>query len=186
MDAMEMLQTRESALKLTPPGPGRAELDAILRAALRAPDHGRLRPWRFVIVPEEKRERLGDVLADSLRRREPDASPDAVQRERDKAMRAPLILVVAAHVAHGHKIPETEQLASTAAAAQSIMLAAHALGFGAMWKTGAPAYDPAVKRALGLEPDDAIVAFLYLGTQAGPGSPAARPEPDDLVSVWQG
>ncbi|HET8996026.1 MAG TPA: nitroreductase family protein, partial [Acetobacteraceae bacterium] len=121
-----------------------------------------------------------------MRRRQPDASAEMLQRERDKALRAPVIVVVAAHVQRGHKIPEVEQVASAAAAAQTIMLAANAQGFGAMWKTGAPAYDASVKQALGLDPEDAVLGFLYLGRQVGAGSPAARPAADAHVSVWQG
>jgi nitroreductase len=186
MDALELLLGRESALRLEPPGPTPEELDLMLGSAVRAPDHGRLRPWRFVVVPEDRRAHLGEVMADAMQRREPDASAEALQRERDKAMRAPLIVVVAARVQKGHKIPEVEQLSSTAAAAQNIMLAAHAQGYGAMWKTGMAAYDPGVKRALGLGEDDEIVAFLYLGTRVGGGSPAMRPVARDHVSVWQG
>ena len=186
MDAMEMLLGRESATKLASPGPDQAELDAILGTAIRAPDHGRLRPWRFVVIPEAKRERFGELLADCLHRAQPDAPADMLQRERDKALRSPLIVVVAARIQRGHKIPEVEQLVSAAAAAENIMLAARAKGFGAMWKTGAPAYDMTVKQALGLDAQDDIVGFLYLGTQVGAGSPAARPAVQDLVSVWQG
>jgi nitroreductase len=125
-------------------------------------------------------------MADCLRRMEPNAPADALQRERDKAMRAPVIVVAAAAVQRGHKIPDVEQIASAAAATENIMLAARALGFGAMWKTGAPAYDARVKQALGLDPDNEIMGFLYVGTQVGGGSPAARPSVGDLVSVWQG
>jgi nitroreductase len=186
MDALEMLLGRESALKLASPGPGQEALDVMFESALRAPDHGRLRPWRFVVVPEDRRERFGDVMADCLRRQEPTASAEMLQRERDKALRAPVIVVVAGQIQRGHKIPEIEQLVSTAAAAENIMLAARAQGFGAMWKTGAPAYDATVKQALGLDPDNEIVGFLYVGTQVGGGSPATRPVVRDLVSVWQG
>ena len=149
MDAMELLLSRESALKLEPPGPDRAALDAIFQSAVRAPDHGRMRPWRFVVIPEDKR---GAVWRRDGRLHAPErARGDAemLQRERDKAMRAPIIVVAAAHVEKGHKIPEVEQMAAAAAAAQNIMLAANAQGYGAMWKTGAPAYDATVKRALG-------------------------------------
>jgi len=186
MDAMELLLRRESALKLVSPGPDQHELDQMFESALRAPDHGRLRPWRFVVVPEDKRARFGEVMAECLRRQQPDASADMLQRERDKAMRAPVIVVAAATVQRSHKIPEIEQLASAAAAAENIMLAARAQGFGAMWKTGAPAYDATVKRTLGLDPDNDIIGFLYIGTQVGDGSPAARPMVKDLVSVWAG
>jgi nitroreductase len=186
MDALELLVGRESATKLTSPGPDQEALDRIFQSALRAPDHGRLRPWRFVVVPEGKRERFGELMADCLRRAQPDASAEMLQRERDKAMRAPVIVVAAATVQRGHKIPDVEQLASAAAATENIMLAANALGYGAMWKTGAPAYDATVKQAFGLDADNDIVGFLYIGTQVGSGSPAARPTVKDLVSVWQG
>jgi len=186
MDALELLLGRESALKLRPPGPDQAALDTIFRSAVRAPDHGRLRPWRFVVIPEDRRTRFGEVMADSMHRREPAASTEMLQRERDKALRAPVIVVVAAHVQRDHKIPAVEQTAAVAAAAQTIMLAANALGFGAMWKTGAPAYDPQVKQALGLPADDEIMGFVYLGTQQGGGIEAPRPAAGDFVSVWPG
>jgi len=184
MDALELLLTRDSALKLEPPAPDARALDAILKSALRAPDHGRLRPWRFVVIPGDRRERFGEVLAASLKRREPGAPPEALARERQKALRAPLILIVAARVKPSEKIPEVEQIVSAGAAAQNVMLAAHALGYGAMWRTGAPAYDPEVKRALGLDSRDSIIGFIYLGTRAGGASPLPRPGPEEFVQVW--
>ena len=183
---MELLLSRESALKLESPGPDRAALDAIFRSAVRAPDHGRLRPWRFVVIPEDRRAAFGDLMAECMQRREPGATAEMLQRERDKAMRAPIIVVAAARVQKGHKIPEVEQMAAAAAATQNIMLAANALGYGAMWKTGAPAYDVMVKQALGLAADDEIVGFMYLGKQVGGGVQAQRPLPAEYVSVWGG
>ena len=153
---------------------------------MRAPDHGRLRPWRFVVIPEDKRAAFGDVMADCMRRNEPNATAEMLDRERDKAMRAPIIVVAAAHVHKGHKIPEVEQMAAAVAAAQNIMLAANAQGYGAMWKTGAPAYDTTVKQTLGLAPDDDIIGFMYLGKQVGGGVQAPRPAAAEYVSVWAG
>jgi nitroreductase len=186
VDAMDLLLNRHSATKLTAPGPNEAALGAMLRAALRAPDHGRLRPWQFIVITEDRREAFGSLLADSLKVREPDVSEQELERERGKALRAPVILVAAARLRSGHKIPEVEQLLAAGAAAENVMLAAQAQGFGAMWKTGGPAYDPAVKQALGLSTEDAIVGFLYIGTDAGEPSPAKRPELEDHVSVWRG
>jgi nitroreductase len=186
MDALDLLLTRESALKLDAPAPSEADLDTIFQSAVRAPDHGRLRPWRFVVIEADKRARLGDLMADSMRRRMPDVSEEMLDRERAKPMRAPTIVVAAAHVQKGHKIMECEQIAAAAAATQNIMLAAHALGYGAMWKTGEPAYDPGVKTALGLDAEDEIMGFLYLGTNVGTSSPAPRPSARDQVSVWAG
>ncbi|MBV8910544.1 MAG: nitroreductase family protein, partial [Gammaproteobacteria bacterium] len=130
-----------------------------------APDHGRLRPWRFVLVRPEARARFGELLADHLRRTHPQVSAETLERERLKAFRAPLIVVVAAHCNPAVKIPLIEQTLSAGAAAHAMMLAAFALGFNAMWKTGGPAYDPVVKATLGLEAGDAIAGFLYLGTE---------------------
>lgn len=186
MQALDVLLTRVSALKLGAPAPDGAALDTMLQSAVRAPDHGRLRPWRFVVVPEHRLAAFGDLLAQSMQRREPDASAEMLQRERDKAKRAPLIVVVAAHVNTERRIPEVEQLSAVAAAAQTIMLAAHALGYGAMWKTGAPAYDSLTKQALGLAPEDAIIGFLYIGTRLDTGATMARPDVRDFVSVWEG
>jgi len=186
MDAIDLLLTRESALKLDAPAPTEAELDTMFQSAVRAPDHGRLRPWRFVVIEGDKRALFGELMADAMRNREPGVSAEMLDRERAKPMRAPTIVVAAARVQKGHRIPECEQIASAAAAAQNIMLAAHAMGYGAMWKTGEPAYDPRVKTALGLNADDEIMGFLYLGTSVGNGSPAPRPAARDQVTVWAG
>ena len=186
MDALDLLLTRESALKLDAPGPSQADLDTMFQTAVRAPDHGRLRPWHFVVIDSDHRAAFGELMAQSLLRRMPDAPDDMLQRERAKALRAPTIIVAAAKVQKAHKIIPFEQIGSAAAATQNIMLAANALGYGAMWKTGDAAYDPEVKAAFGLTPDDEIMGFLYLGTNAGGSSPARRPEAANFVSVWQG
>ncbi len=186
MDALELLLSRDSALKLESPGPTDEELDQIFASANRAPDHGRLRPWRFLVIPTERRARLGELMADAMKRREPTATAEALQREREKPLRAPVIVVASARIQKGHRIPEVEQFAAASAAVQSIMLAAPATGFGAMWKTGDPAYDPWFKEAIGLPAEDDIIGFIYLGTRAGGVSPAPRPAPRDHVAVWQG
>jgi nitroreductase len=186
MDALELMLSRESALKLEAPGPSAEELNQMFASAVRAPDHGRLRPWRFVLINEGQREAFGALMADSLHRRNPSASEGELQRERDKAFRSPVIVAVAARVQRGAKIPEIEQIASASAAAQTIMLAAPALGYGAVWKTGAPAYDPTVKTALGLNADDDIIGFLYIGTRKGGSAPFPRPDAKDFVTTWGG
>ena len=120
-------------------------------------------------------------MAGMLRAKAPQATPEQLAAERGKPLRAPTIIAVAAHITKG-KIPDVEQVAAVSAAAQNMFLAAHALGVGAMWKTGAAAYDPTVKSLLGLAADDQIVAFLYLGTIASPG--AVTPAPTDAVTTW--
>lgn len=165
METLAAIASRASATKLVEPAPTADDLDIILRAATRAPDHGRLSPWRFLVFEGDARQVLGQALARSLSRR--DASADAIIQEREaaKVMRAPLIVAVAAAVQPG-KIPEQEQVLAVGAGVQNMILAAHALGYGTMWKTGAPAYDTELKAELGFAATDHIVAFLYLGTTA--------------------
>ena len=163
---LEGLLNRASAPRLIEPAPSKEDLETIFRAAANAPDHGKLRPWRFIVVGSDARDRFGELMVETLKRREPSTAPEWLQREKDKAMRAPTIVVVAAKVTAGGKIPEIEQILAVAASAENMILAAHALGYGTMWKTGAPAYDGDFKKALGLEATDHIVGFIYLGTNA--------------------
>jgi len=187
MQAIDALLSRRSARALTEPAPDEAALELIFASAVRAPDHGRLRPWRFVMVRDAARERFGDLLADHLRRTHPQIGEESLQRERLKAFRAPLIVVVAARCNPDiRQVPIIEQTLSAGAAAHAMMLAAYALGFNAMWKTGEPAYDAVVKSALGLEADDAVVGFLYFGTETGERTPAPRSEWRDLVRELAG
>ncbi len=181
MELLEGIESRTSAAKLGEPAPTRAHLERIIDAGMRAPDHGRLRPWRFVVLEGAARARLGDAMADMLRAKVPDATPDQLSSERNKPMRAPVIVAVAAKITKG-KIPEIEQVLAVGAAVQNMFLAAQALGYGAMWKTGAAAYDPKVKALLGLAAEDHIVALLYLGTTTAP-SPLI-PTPKEGAVRW--
>src|SRR5512138_610499 len=180
MELLEGIQSRVSALKLAAPGPSPEHLEQILCAGLRAPDHGRLKPWRFVVLEGDSRLKLAEAMAELFRRKAPQATAAQREAERAKPMRAPTIVVVAARISKG-KIPEIEQVAAVAAGVQNMFLAAHALGYGAMWKTGAAAYDAEVKTTLGLLPEDHIVALLYLGTIATPGTVVPLPLEDAII-----
>lgn len=182
MDALEALCTRTSVSSLIEPGPTDEQLATILRAASRAPDHARLRPWRFLIVRGDARRRLGEVMADALRLSDPEAPEPLLERERQKPMRAPAILVVSVTPRERPGVPEVEQVLAGGAAAQNILLAAHALGLGAIWRTGGTAYDENVIRALELDPGSRIVGFLYLGTPAGE---AKRRPSDETVNALE-
>ena len=184
MDLTTALLTRASVGALTEPAPEGAVLARLLEAGAAAPDHGRLRPWRFFLVRGAARERLGAVFAEALARSVPEATAPMLERERAKPMHAPLILVVAAHVVAHPKVPAIEQILAAGAAAQNILLAAHAAGFGAMWRTGEPAYDEGVKAAFGLAPEDAIIGFLYLGTRRD--AAAERPRKAAEALEWNG
>jgi nitroreductase len=184
MQAIEALLRRQSGRVLTDPAPDEGALDLILESGTRAPDHGRLRPWRFIVINREGRDRFGELLAQNLLRARPLTAPEGLQRERRKAFRAPMIIVVAAVVNTEAKIPKIEQVLSAGAAAQCMLLTSYALGFNAVWKTGGPAYDDEVKAALGLAPKDAIVGFLYVGTEKELQPPAPSPDRQTLVRYW--
>jgi nitroreductase len=162
MDVLTALTTRTSAARLGDEKPSREQIQQILDAGMHAPDHGQLVPWRFVVLEGQGIDRLGNAMADAMRRNNPAATDDELDRLRRKAHRAPLIIVVAARSVAG-RIPEIEQIVATGACVQNMFLAAFALGLGAMWKTGDAAYDDGIKVALGLEASDTIVAYLYLG-----------------------
>jgi len=185
MEALENLMSRRSPMKLAEPAPAREALDKAIAAAVRAPDHGKLKPWRFVVIDSDARAAFGDVLARCLKRQQPDCPEEMLAREREKAFRAPAIVVAVAKIQPQHpKIPEVEQLLAAGAATQNFWLALHAQGYGAMWKTGAAAYDAQVKHELGLAETDQIIGFLYVGSIAQPAMDAKRPEPDGFVGRW--
>ena len=177
MEALDSLITRQSAKTYGDTAPTKEHLAQVLQSAVRAPDHGRLRPWRFMLIEGNQRRKFGDLLAASALRRVPGLAEGDLQRERDKAMRAPLIIVTACRVVTGTKVPAIEQLMAVGAATQNILLALHALGYAAAWKTGEAAYDAEVKKALGLSVDDHLVGFVYTGGGMGatfsPGKPAS-------------
>ena len=189
MDAFTAMHARRSRPVLTDPAPGDEDLRAMLAAAVAAPDHGRHRPWRFVVIRGAGRKAFGEVLAEALRRsgRQRGAEPDAAaeDRERAKPMRAPVIIAVACAAGGDEKVPHAERLAATAAATENLVLAATALGYGAMWRTGAPARDAFVREALGFADGEEITGFVYLGTAPdGQELPPAHRELDPLVREW--
>lgn len=184
MDAHELLLTRASNGKLREPGPDEATLRAIVQAALRAPDHGLLRPWRLQVIRGEARARLGEVMREALSRRDPSAPHEALDKEQRKPLRAPVLVIVSACVRPNPKVPAIEQVLSAGALAHGLLLATHAHGFAGMWRTGPSAYDEHVKRALGIPAQDAVVGFLYLGTPSQPTPQTQRPTVDDVLQDW--
>ena len=178
MDAMECIMTRRSSGRLVAPAPTAGDLDDLLRAAMAAPDHGRLRPWRFVAVRAPGLERLGEVFAKAHAAREPTASSAELERTRGKPMRAPLIVAVVSSPKPSPKVPQWEQVASAAAAAENLCLAAHALGYGCMWRTGWYGDAPEVRDHLGLGDQESVMAWVYLGTQPEGTRPPPRFDTD--------
>jgi nitroreductase len=187
---VDLLFRRRSIGRLTEPAPTNAHLDTLLRAAAAAPDHGELRPFRFVLLRGEAKDQFGEVLAAAYLQRVQAAGgephPAKLEKERTKLGRAPLVIVVCAVHVHDDKIPWSDQVGAAHAAAQNALLAATALGYGSMWRTGDPVFDPYVKRALGLTEHDAIIGFLYLGTpHEGGAKPPNEPSLDGLVVDWR-
>jgi nitroreductase len=166
MELLAAIDTRSSAGRLTQPGPTPEDLARILEAAGRAPDHGRLKPWRFIVLDTDLREKFSAAAAAAKRLRLPAMNDEQFAAEREKVLRSPTIVVIACIPNRGQtKIPEIEQIIAAGAAAQNLFLAAYDLGYGVMWKTGAAAYDATVKAILGLDANDHIVGIMHLGTR---------------------
>lgn len=163
MQTLTAIETRSSAKKFSDGSVSVATVEGLLRCAARAPDHGLLAPWRFVVLLDEGRKVFADALESALRRRDPAIDPQAIERERSKAFRSPVLIAVAAVTSPHPKVPAVEQWLAVGAAVENLILAAHAQGLGTMWKTGSSAYDPDVKRALGFAENDQIVGFIHVG-----------------------
>jgi nitroreductase len=163
MDAIKNILTRHSVAKVKPDPIPRELIEKLLRAAVQAPNHYRVRPWRFVVMTGKSREALGEVMAQSLKKHNPDLPDSGLDIERAKPLRAPVLIAVAVDKPSEAKVLEIENICAVAAAVENLLLAAHAEGLGAMWRTGPAARDPEVKKFLGLEPDQQLLAFVYIG-----------------------
>lgn len=186
MSTLDLLERRASAAKLAEPTPPPALLDRILTAALRAPDHAGLRPYRILVVEGTARAALGELLARSASARDPGMDEAQLASTRKKAERAPMILVVACTPRPHPKVPEIEQVITAGCVAHTILVALQAEGYGAMWRTGPAAYDGELKVGLGLAPTDHVIGFLYVGTPSAEPPSLARPRLDDHVERWSG
>ncbi|GLZ85987.1 nitroreductase [Metapseudomonas resinovorans] len=184
MEALDALLNRVSLARLQAPAPDAAQREVLFRAALRAPDHGYLRPWRFLTIEGEGREKLGELFVSAVLAKDAQAPEAATTKARNMPSRAPLMVVVIATLQAGHKVPEVEQLLSAGCAAHGIVLAAHALGLGAIWRTGEMAYDRTVAAGLGLAENERVVGFLYLGSVEGDRRAAPELAPADFVQSW--
>jgi nitroreductase len=181
---IDLLTRRASAVRLAEPGPTREQIDLILTAAVTAADHGRIRPWRFVVMQGNGRNRLANLMVEEQRAGNPAVSEADSEKTRAKAMRAPVVIALVCKANAAHKVPVFEQQLAVAAAGAHLMLAANALGFGSSWRTGAPAYHAIVRKGLGFGADDAIIGFFYVGTETQP-SPLPRASIESVVQYWQ-
>ncbi|WP_184081256.1 nitroreductase family protein [Sphingobium subterraneum] len=183
---LALLRSRRSGKPrdLASPGPDDAQLRAMIEIALRTPDHGKLAPWRFIIVPPEQRAALAQTLEEAYRADKPEAGRLEIEAMHQFAHQAPaLVVVLSRPVAHS-KVPRWEQELSAGAAIMNLSHAAHAMGFAAGWLTGWPSYSDRVRDAFG-DAESMIAGFVFIGTPSRPLEERPRPVYEDVVSVWE-
>lgn len=184
MTPIDYLLKRNSAAKLVEPAPSAAELNQMFQAAFRAPDHARLRPWRFVTISGASRHAFGELMAEASLLRDGSLSPEKLEKIKLKPMRAPLIVAVAVSYSEHPKVPAQEQLLAAGCAAMNFLNAVDALNYGAIWRTGANAFDPFVWRGLGLADNEALIGFIYVGSRDGEGKPLPVLSAAEFVRDW--
>lgn len=176
--ALQPFLTRRSTAALYPPAPNADQIDAILAVAASVPDHGALRPWRFVVVSGDAREAFGDALAQAALEADPDVGAGVQERIRAKAFVAPALIAVAARIDTRAKVPAWEQISSASCAGYAIALAAHQLGLGAIWKSAPVHEGVAIGKVLDLTPDDRFLGWVNVGHTGSEREFVVRPAPD--------
>ena len=184
---LDLLLARRSvsANSLSEPGPSAAELELMLRAASRVPDHKKLVPWRFLLFQGEARAAFGKVLAEVCRAEEQDPGAFRLENEAKRFLRAPLVIAVISRVVENPAAPDWEQILSAGAACQNLILAATALGYGAQWITEWYGYSPGIRQALGLADNERVAGFVYIGTPKEKPEERERPKLADIVAAWR-
>jgi nitroreductase len=183
MEVFEALYKRHSVKKVKGDVLPRELLEKLLEAGNSAPNHYKVRPWRFVVLTGNARNKLGDVMAASQHERQPEISSEGLDKTRALPLRAPAIIAVGVDKPAEPKVLELENCAAASAACENILLAAHALGLGAIWRTGEWARDEKVKQFLGLAGDQHIAGLIYVGYPEAESEPAPRPAYADRT-VW--
>lgn len=184
---LSLLATRRSGKPrdLVAPGPDADQLKSMIEIAARTPDHGKLAPWRFVIVPDDKRDRLAEVIASAYRAERPQAARLEIESLEQFARQAPALVVVLSSPRTESHIPLWEQQLSAGAACMNLLHAAHAMGFAGGWLTGWAAYNDAVRDAFGAS-DEQIAGFLFIGSPSKQLEERPRPDLGKIISIWNG
>jgi nitroreductase len=182
-ETLDLLLSRRSgsAKMMKGPGPNVEQLRKILAAGVRVPDHGKLTPWRFIVFEGDGRARMGAILAETIAG-ERDTSPERVEQERNRFMRAPVVIGVVSRVREQIPIPVWEQELSAGAVCMTIVMAAHAMGFVANWITEWCAYHPQVLARVGLKPTERIAGYIYIGHPVEPLEDRPRPPVDSITT----
>jgi nitroreductase len=184
MDIDSLLTRRSTAIKnIAEPGPSPDQIQTILRAASRVPDHNKLAPWWFVVFEGETRAKFGEVLRKAYLKEDPEAAPAKLDLEAERFLRAPLVIAVISRIKEG-KAPQWEQILSAGAACHNLCLAANALGFASNWISEWTAFNKDVRAAIGCDDRDTIAGFIYIGTQTEKPEERERPDLENIVSHW--
>ena len=182
MELFEAIHGRKTVSKVKPDALPRGTIEKLLSAAAQAPNHHKVRPWRFVVLTGDGRRKLGDIMSASFAIRNPTAPPEGLDKTRALPLRAPVVIAIGVDKPAESKIIEVENISAASAACQNILLAAHALGLGAIWRTGEWARDAKVKEFLGFATDQHIVGFIYVGYPDVMPEPYTRASFEDRVT----
>ena len=182
MDVFEAIYARQSVGRVNPDSVPREEIEKLLAAAVQAPNHHKVRPWRFVVITGRGRHRLGEAMAEAMRRKVPQVDDERLDRERAKPLRAPLLIAVGVDRPLEARVIQIENVCAAAAACENLLLAATGMGLVGYWRTGDSVRDAGVKEFLGLEPDQDLIAFLYLGYPETPLEKRERPGFEDRTA----
>ncbi|WP_440056043.1 NAD(P)H nitroreductase [Pseudoalteromonas sp. T1lg65] len=180
MDAIELLLTRQSDSNLSYPGPTPKQLEVIKKAALKVPDHGGLKPFRFILVEEEARTKLGEIYHQAAVEEAQDQR--TIERAKSLPERAPMLIIAISPFQEHPKVPRIEQIESAGCSVFAMQQAAFAQGLSGVWRTGYFAQSPTVKRLLGIDEKDEIVGYLYIGTPTVQCTKPVRNQPEDFFS----
>tara|TARA_B110000003_G_scaffold70578_1_gene71968 strand:+ start:579 stop:1136 length:558 start_codon:yes stop_codon:yes gene_type:complete len=184
LETLQAIQTRNSIPRLEDPAPTAEQMFEVYKGALRAPDHARLRPWKFIEVRGDSREKLSNAFLETAYSLNKDLGESEIEKLKQAPYRAPMLIILAADIKNHPKVPQIEQIISMGAAAQNILLGIHAIGYSAVWRTGKMAFNPEITKALGLETNFEVIGYLYVGTSSGKEKPIPDLEVKDFLEVW--
>ncbi len=185
MDAIKNLLSRNSINKLVSPHPNESEMEIVYQSALRAPDHANLNPSSFIEITGEGLDKLSNIFIKYAKESIVDVKEEKINKYKNAPYRAPMIIVLVSNVINHKKVPEIEQILSTGAATQSMLLALHALNYGAIWRTGIFALNDKIGNYLGLNKNQHILGYLYVGTPSIKPKNIPKVDINDYITKWR-